>query len=84
MKKFTLIAALIAVVGLSSLASAAEFGSVSAKSWGKTADGKEVVLYTLTNAKGMTMTVTNRGATIVSLTAPDRDGKYEKVAVGYD
>ena len=40
MKKFTLIAALIAVVGLSSLASAAEFGSVSAKSWGKTVDGK--------------------------------------------
>ena len=84
MKKFTLIAALIAVVGLSSLASAAEFGSVSAKSWGKTADGKEVVLYTLTNAKGMTMTVTNRGATIVSLTAPDRDGKFENVVVGYD
>ena len=84
MKKFTLIAALIAVVGLTSLASAAEFGSVSAKSWGKTADGKEVVLYTLTNAKGMTMTVTNRGATIVSLTAPDREGKYENVVVGYE
>ncbi len=84
MKKFTLIAALLAVVGLISMASADEIGSISAKTWGKTADGKEVVLYTLTNAKGMTMTVTNRGATIVSLTAPDYDGKFENVVVGYD
>lgn len=59
--------------------------SIETKSWGKTADGQQAFLYTLTNKKtGMTMSCTNRGATIVSLTSADKNGKQENVVVGYD
>ena len=52
--------------------------------FGKLADGKEVTVYTLKNAKGMTAKIIDYGATVVSLTAPDRNGKYEDVVLGYD
>lgn len=41
-------------------------------------------LYTLRNNRGMTMTVTNYGARIVSLCVPDKDGKVEDIVCGYD
>ncbi len=47
-------------------------------------DGQEVFLYTLTNANGMKMTVTNYGATVVSLWVPDRQGKMADVVQGFD
>ena len=46
-------------------------------------DGKEVSIYTLKNAD-LTMQVTNFGARVVSLWAPDRDGNYEDVVLGYN
>jgi galactose mutarotase-like enzyme len=52
--------------------------------FGKSADGKPVHLYTLTNAAGMEVKITNYGATIVSLAVPDRDGKPADVVLGYD
>src|SRR3954462_12167150 len=54
------------------------------KGWGKTAEGEEVTLYTLTNAKGMQATVTNYGARVVSLNAPDRNGAMADVVLGFD
>lgn len=50
----------------------------------KTVDGKQVSLYTLKSEGGLTAQITNFGAAIVSLWAPDKDGKYEDVVVGYD
>lgn len=47
-------------------------------------DGKEVVLYTLTNANGMTAKITNYGAIVTKLTAPDKSGKFENVVLGFD
>lgn len=46
-------------------------------------DGKKVALYTLKNTKGMAMQVTNYGARVVSLWAPDRAGKMSDVVLGY-
>lgn len=46
--------------------------------------GTEVTLYTLVNARGMTARITPYGGTIVSLTAPDRDGKMGDVVLGFD
>jgi aldose 1-epimerase len=40
--------------------------------------------WTLANQKGMSMTVTNYGGRIVSLTVPDKNGKPVDVVVGYD
>ena len=52
--------------------------------FGKTAGGQSVNIYTLTNKNGMTVKIINYGAAVVSLTAPDRNGKHEDVVLGYD
>ena len=68
---------------LAGVAAAAE-PTVTKKAWGKTKDGKEVDLYTLTNKNGMEAKITNYGGIVVSLTAPDKNGKYEDVVLGFD
>lgn len=54
------------------------------KPFGKTADGREVQLFVLKNANGVEAAITSYGATLVSLTAPDRQGKFADVILGYD
>ncbi|MCX2430184.1 aldose epimerase family protein [Pedobacter sp. GR22-10] len=49
-----------------------------------TIDGKKVSLYTLKNAKGATVTITNYGGRIVSLLVPNKDDKLTDVVLGYD
>jgi aldose 1-epimerase len=56
--------------------------SASSAPWGKTKDGTEVELWTLKNKSGMTAQITTYGGIIVSLTAPDRDGKFADVVLG--
>lgn len=48
-----------------------------------TPEGEHISEYILTNKNGMQMSVINYGAIITSLTAPDKDGKYENVVLGY-
>jgi aldose 1-epimerase len=57
--------------------------SVEKPAFGKTADGVEVDLYTLTNAKGMVLKMTNFGAIVVSLEVPDRAGQLANVNMGF-
>ncbi len=45
---------------------------------------KPVKLYTLTNANGMEMCVTNFGGRIVSIMAKDKNGQFRDVVLGYD
>jgi aldose 1-epimerase len=52
--------------------------------FGTLANGQEAFLYTLTNRSGMQVTITNYGAAVTSLLAPDRNGKLEDVVLGYD
>ncbi len=52
--------------------------------YGKTPDGREVALFTLTNAKGLRARVSEYGAILVSMEVPDRDGKLADVTHGYD
>jgi aldose 1-epimerase len=54
------------------------------QSYGKMPDGAEVYLYTLTNANGMQARIITYGGTVVSLTAPDRNGTYADVVLGMD
>ena len=58
--------------------------SVTQKPYGSLPDGAEASLFTLTNASGMKMEVTNYGGIITSLWVPDRDGKLEDVVLGHD
>ena len=48
-----------------------------------TVDGKAVSLYTL-KAGDLVMQVTNYGARVISLWAPDRNGNYADVEIGYE
>ena len=50
----------------------------------KTINGKETGLYKLSNAHGMEVYVTNFGAVIVAILAPDRDGNLDDIALGYN
>ncbi|MVM41540.1 galactose-1-epimerase [Spirosoma sp. HMF3257] len=52
--------------------------------YGQLPDGQTADLYTLHNAAGMTASITNYGGIIVSLTTPDRNGKFEDVTLGMD
>ena len=45
---------------------------------------KEVALYTLTNANGMEVDITNFGGRIVSIMVPDKDGNFQDVVLGFD
>lgn len=57
---------------------------VTKSSFGVLPDGRPVDLYTLQSNSGMKVAITNYGATIVSWTAPDRNGKFEDVVLGCD
>jgi len=54
------------------------------KPFGKTASGEPVEIFTLTNQTGMTVRCMTRGATIVDLMVPDRNGKIGNVVLGFD
>ena len=58
--------------------------TVEKKEFGKTADGTIVDIYTLTNANGMMVRITNYGGIITELHVPDRDGKLADVVLGFD
>jgi aldose 1-epimerase len=47
-------------------------------------NGKPVSLFTLRNAGGMVVGVTNYGARIEQILAPDRQGRMDDVVLGYD
>lgn len=51
---------------------------------GKTADGAEVDLYTLTNANGLRVKIMTYGATIISVETPDRNGQVEDITLSLD
>ncbi len=54
------------------------------QSFGRINDQIVVDLFTLTNANGMSVKLTNYGATIVSLMVPDKSGQIVDVALGFD
>ena len=47
-------------------------------------DGKPITLYTLKNAAGMQVTITNYGGAVTSIKVPDRNGNFADVALGFD
>jgi len=57
---------------------------IEKKSFGKLADGTETFLYTLTNNKGASVSVTNYGGRITSIRVPDKKGEMGDVILGFD
>ena len=58
--------------------------SITSAPFGKTHEGDPVEIYTLRNNKGMETRIMTYGGAVVSLTAPDRHGKYDDVVLGHD
>ena len=58
--------------------------SITSKPFGKNLQGEQVMLYTMTNASGASVSVTDLGATLVSIIVPDKNGEMADVALGFD
>ncbi len=57
---------------------------VTRQPFGSTSDGVPVELYTLIVEKGMKASITTYGGAVVSLEAPDRNGKLADIVLGCD
>src|SRR6476659_7515226 len=57
---------------------------ITKASFGKTADGQTVDIFTLTNKRGIEVKITNFGGIITSLKVPDRNGKSDDIVLGFD
>ena len=57
-------------------------GKPTVQAWN--AGERTASLFTLTNRNGMTAKISDYGATVISLTAPDRKGKFADVVLGYN
>lgn len=57
---------------------------VTKRAFGTLPNGTAVDLYTLRNARGVEMRVTNYGGIIVAISTPDRAGAFADITLGYD
>ncbi len=57
---------------------------IKVEPFGKTADGQAVDVATMTNGKGIEAKVITYGGIIISLKAPDREGKPGDIVLGFD
>lgn len=58
--------------------------TITKEPFGTTTDNIPVDKYTLKNEKGMEISVITYGGIITSWTAPDKNGNYQDIALGYD
>ena len=75
---------LLAGAALALLASSVSADSITKKPFGKTKNGEAVSLYTLTNAHGAQVKITNYGGIVQSIRVPDRRGRLGDVVLGFD
>lgn len=57
---------------------------VKAENFDSVINGNKTSLYTLENKNGVILRLTNFGASMVQVIAPDQDGNFEDVILGYD
>jgi aldose 1-epimerase len=74
---------LAALLGLAATG-AATAAPVTKAPFGKTADGRPAEIYTLRNQAGAEARITNYGAIVVSMSVPDKNGKFGNVILSYD
>ena len=88
MKKISILILALATFGIFSCSKTKNqekmISTISKEDFGQTGDGQKVDLYTLTNANGMTVNITNYGGIITKLTAPDKKGEWADVVLGFD
>jgi aldose 1-epimerase len=88
MKKIQLILLAAAGLGAACLVGCATMShsnsSITKADFGKTPDGTPVEIYTLRNSKGMEAKIITYGGIVTSLKAPDKDGNFADVVLGFD
>ncbi|MBQ2544436.1 MAG: galactose-1-epimerase, partial [Bacteroidales bacterium] len=57
--------------------------TVTRKIWARTPDGTPIYRYTITNASGASVVLSNYGAAIVAVNVPDKAGRLGDVVLGY-
>jgi aldose 1-epimerase len=70
--------------GAAPMSDSSSHSSITHAPFGHTTAGTPVDLYTLRNRHGMEARIATYGGIVTSLTAPDRDGHYTDVVLGYD
>lgn len=73
----------VAGLMLTSTMTHAADSSIAAKPFGTTSQGEKVTQYTLTNAKGASVSIITYGGIVTSLKVPDRNGKLADVVLGF-
>ncbi|HLL95440.1 MAG TPA: aldose epimerase family protein [Spirosoma sp.] len=73
---------LLILSGILSIQLAPQRAGIEKAIFGNFPDGRVAHLFTLRNAAGMTVQITNYGGYIVSWTAPDKAGKQENITLG--
>lgn len=82
--KYTFLLPIMALLLSCSNQKKEELSLLDKKAFEKELDGKQISLYTLESGNGLTIQVTNFGLRVVSIWAPDKNGAYADVAVGYE
>lgn len=82
--KAMVLAASVAVMHSCASAPALTLSGLDPERFNADAGGKQTALYTLSNASGMEVCVTNFGGRIVSVMVPDRNGEMKDVVLGFD
>jgi len=80
---FLLSAMALVIIGMASCVNNKTKEMVTTENFGSV-EGKDVFLYTLTNKEGNFIKLSNYGAVISEISVPDRNGKRDNVAFGYD
>lgn len=81
MRNYPTVLGLLALVAITSSATAEK---PKAEPFGKTKDGEAVEIYSLSSGNGLTAKVMTRGATLVELHVPDKEGDIADVTLGFD
>lgn len=67
-----------------SCAESSSSAGVEAEVFGKTPDGTTINIFTIKNANGVELKVSEYGAILVSLKVPDKEGNLEDIILGFD
>lgn len=57
--------------------------SIRKESFGKTSGGEKATLYTMTNKNGLSVSITDFGAAIISIRTPDKNGRFDDICLSY-
>lgn len=75
---------LVVIIILCGCTKETKYSKMKREDFQTTVDDKKTDLYTLKNKNGVEITVTNFGARVVEIWAPDRNGNFEDIVLGHD